>query len=65
MTVTDCANALEVSEYEVFCRAYLRWYGNAVDEFVVERDFGRYLHLAQELPVYVRSFLSRTYVLAA
>lgn len=65
MTVTDCANSLETSEYDVFCLAYTRWYGCIADGEVVERDFGRYLLYAQELPCYVRAFLTRTCVLAA
>ncbi|MDH3714689.1 MAG: hypothetical protein OET44_12675 [Gammaproteobacteria bacterium] len=65
MTVTDCANALETSEYEIFCRAYTSWYGRVLDRKTVERDFGRYLIYAKELPCYVRAFLSRTNVLAA
>ena len=65
MSVTDCANTLETSEYEVFCRAYTRWYGRALDDTTVERDFGRYLMNVQELPCYVRAYLMRTSVLAA
>lgn len=65
MTVTDFANTLETSEYEIFCRAYTSWYGRALDSMTVERDFGRYLTYAHELPCYVRAFLMRTNVLVA
>lgn len=65
MTVTDCANDLETSEFEIFCRAYTSWYGRALDRKTVERDFGRYLLCGPELPCYVGAFLMRTNVLAA
>ncbi len=65
MTVTDCANTLETSEYDVFCRAYTSWYGQSLDRVIVEQDFGRYLMNFQQLPCYVRAFLTRTCVLAA
>ena len=65
MTVTDFANTLETSEYDIFCRAYRSWYGCALDVAAVERDFGRYLMDTHELPCYVRAFLGRTNVLAA
>lgn len=65
MTVTDCANILETSEYEIFCQAYTSWYGRALDRRTVERDFGRYLMSAHEMPCYVRAFVTRTNVLAA
>ena len=53
MTVTDCANNLETSEFEIFCRAYTSWYGCILDRKMVERDFGRYLMYTRELPCYV------------
>jgi hypothetical protein len=65
VTVTDCANVLETSEYEIFCRAYTSWYGRALDRNTVEQDFGLYLMYAKELPCYVRAFVNRTNVLAA
>ena len=65
VTVTDFANTLETSEFDIFCRAYTSWYGCALDRITVERDFGRYLMNVQEMPCYVRAFLTRTNVLAA
>ncbi len=65
MTVTDYANAFETSEHEVFCRAWRHWYGRDDETSGVERDFGRYLALPEQLPCYVRSFLAHYYVLAA
>lgn len=64
-TVVEHANLLELSEYDVFCRAYVYWYGQTANATIVERDFGRYLMFAHELPCYVRAYLRGTGTLAA
>jgi hypothetical protein len=49
---------LDVSEYDVFRRAYLDWYGREPDPRVIDSLFGAYLR-TDELPMFVRHFARR------
>jgi hypothetical protein len=56
------AAALEVSEYQVFLRAYRDWYGDEPRERLIDASFGSYLRKG-EIPVWVRHF-ARRYLVA-
>jgi hypothetical protein len=49
------AQAMEISEYQIFVAAYLDWYGKKPDCRQVDRFFGTYLSRG-EIPVFVRHF---------
>lgn len=54
-TCVDLANELEISEHEVFLRAYRWYYGRS--PITIRRDFKRYiLSGCEEVPHYVRQF---------
>ncbi|MDH3714863.1 MAG: hypothetical protein OET44_13580 [Gammaproteobacteria bacterium] len=63
--VSLTARGLEISEFELFARAYRSWYGHAPVVRDLEREFGRFLNLRCNLPFYVRRFVARIDTLAA
>ena len=65
MAVAHAARALEISEFELFRRAFQAWHGCAPDTRELEREFGRYLNQQTALPFYVRRFVSHIAILAA
>lgn len=42
----DAAALLDVSEYDLLCRAYRRWYGREPDAGLMGRVFGAYMRAA-------------------
>jgi len=52
--VVDFANRLEVSEHDVFDRAYRHYYG--VDHACIKDDFRAYLR-DETVPIYVTGYL--------
>ncbi len=40
--IVQAANILEISEYEVFCRAYQDWHGQAGDDALIQASYNRY-----------------------
>ena len=63
--VAQCSGNLEISEFELFARAYRAWYGRAPVERDLEREFYAFLTLRSELPFYVRRFVTRVTTLTA
>ena len=64
-TLCEVASLLEMSEFELFRRAYHAWYGSWPDERELERQFGNFLHWPEQAPAYVQSYLrSPPYLLA-
>ncbi|MDH3451678.1 MAG: hypothetical protein OEN20_04605 [Gammaproteobacteria bacterium] len=59
------ARHLEISEFELFAKAYRSWYGYAPAERNLERVFGGFLNQRRDLPFYVRRFIPRIDTLAA
>jgi len=59
------ARRLEISDFELFARAYRSWYGYAPVVRDLEREFGSYLNQRCDLPFYVRRFIVRIDTLAA
>ena len=59
------ARQLEVSEFDIFGKAYRSWYGYAPAVRELEREFGRFLNQQCDLPFYVRRFIARIGTLAA
>ncbi len=59
------ARRLEISDFELFARAYRSWYGCAPIVCDLEREFGSYLNQRCALPFYVRRFIVRIETLAA
>lgn len=60
--VVQVANELEISEFEIFSRAYNDWYGRDADTRALERDFAQYLYFGAAPPWvrhYTRLFLGR------
>lgn len=53
--VVHTANLQEISEFEVFRRGHLKWFGRAPIEEQMESDFVRYLYFG-ETPPYVRHY---------
>lgn len=64
-TVSDLAEVLEVNEYEVFRRAYLRHYGCLADPLRLERDFRKYVFQPTYVPVYLSPYVGGIYILRA
>lgn len=62
--LSDIANTMEVSEFEVFRMAYRGWYGVNANPEEIERTFGRYL-VSGEMPGYVLHFCQQQSVLEA
>ncbi|MFQ5784758.1 MAG: hypothetical protein ACE5H8_08030 [Alphaproteobacteria bacterium] len=56
--VQRAADAMRVGEFDVFRRAYRRWFGHDADEPRIERDFVAYLFRGQA-PYWVRRFCRR------
>ena len=63
--VALCARRLEVSEYDVFAKAYRAWYGCAPVVRELEREFYGFLTQRRDLPFYVRRFVNGIDTLAA
>lgn len=59
------ARRLEVSEFDLFHKAYRSWYGHAPAVRELEREFGCFLNQQCELPFYVRRFIARIGTLPA
>ncbi|NIR30659.1 MAG: hypothetical protein GWN84_15375 [Gammaproteobacteria bacterium] len=53
--VLQAAAVLDVTEYELFHLAYLRWHGERADEQLLERRFAAYM-FRRVVPVWVRHF---------
>ncbi len=53
--VVHSANLLEISEYEVFRRAFQEWYGSQPDVASLEDDFAQYLYFSAT-PLWVRHY---------
>ena len=53
--ITDAANILETSEYEIFRRAYRHWYGSDPSEELLDTLFGAYLR-HQTYPAWARHY---------
>ncbi len=49
------ANLLDTSEFEIFRRAYLEWYGRDLDTKALGAEFSVYLHTSQA-PPWVRHY---------
>jgi len=49
---------LDVSDYEVFQRAYADWYGHEPDRHAIDAHFGAYLR-SEQLPIFVRHYVRR------
>ena len=61
----DIARLFETSEFEIFRKAYLAWYGHSPAENHLERDFGRFLRSPHRPPIYLQNYLRSTlYVVA-
>jgi hypothetical protein len=58
--ITQVANHLDTSEFEVFRRAHLDWHGRDAGTRMLERIFARYLHCG-DAPPWVRHY-TRTYL---
>lgn len=56
--VRQAAEALELSEFELFRAAHRAWCGADADARSLERDFGAYL-TRRRLPAYVRHYARR------
>ena len=63
--VARCSRNLEISEFELFARAYRTWYGCAPVERELEREFCAFLTLRCDLPFYVRRFVTQVTTIAA
>lgn len=63
--VALCARHLEISEFDVFARAYHAWYGRSPAVRDLEREFCSFVMLRCDLPFYVRRFLGRVDTLLA
>ena len=59
------ARGLEISEFELFAKAYRSWHGSAPVVRDLEREFGRFLNQRSDLPFYVRRFIARVDTLTA
>lgn len=59
------ARRLEISDFELFAKAYRSWYGYAPVVRDLEREFGNYLNQRCDLPFYVRRFIVRIDTLVA
>ncbi len=53
--VLQAAAVLDVTEYELFHLAYLRWHGQRAEEQLLERRFAAYM-FRRRVPVWVRHF---------
>lgn len=63
-TIDTLARILDVSEFEIFERAYERWYGRRPELAQLKKEFARYLY-RHELPLYVQDFVRNEHVLLA
>ena len=57
--VVHTANLLDVSEFEVFQRAYSDWYGREAETRTLEQEFVRYLYF-ECTPPWVRYYTRTT-----
>lgn len=60
LEVLTSASLLSVSEFQVFCLSYRRWFGQEADEATIESHFIPYM-FRDEVPIWVRHF-TRTVV---
>ncbi len=56
-TVSDVANRLQISEFEVFRRAWLQYFGSEAWRPMLERVFGEWIMGKREMPHWVRHYL--------
>ena len=63
--VALCARDLEISEFELFAKAFRAWHGRPPVVRDLEREFGGFLTQRCDLPFYVRRFITRIDTLAA
>ena len=63
--VSNLANILDLSDFEIFKRAYIYWHGCTPDVRQLEREFGQCLLGKKSLPVYVKSFLQKKHFIWA
>jgi hypothetical protein len=59
------ARGLEISEFELFVKAFRAWHGRAPVVRDLEREFGQFLNQRCDLPFYVRRFIARIDTLSA
>ena len=64
-TVSELARILELSEFQIFEKAYVHWYGCVPEAIQLEREFVHYITQQQALPVYVQNFLRQRHFLIA
>ena len=53
--VLRLANELEMSEFDIFRRAYNDWYGREVETSSLEKDFAQYMYFGST-PLWVRHY---------
>ena len=56
LAVLDAAAQADISDYEIFRRAYLAWFGQAPSDAYLERLFGSYLY-GGAVPHWVRQYV--------
>lgn len=56
--ILDASTLLEISEYDFFRLAYLRWHGEPADDRAVEGQFAAYM-FREVVPLWVTSFARR------
>lgn len=56
-TISNIANLLEISEFELFRMAYHAWYGSWPNDLEVEKHFGTFLTRPDAAPFYVQSYV--------
>jgi hypothetical protein len=54
-SVLNAAGILDITEYDLFHLAYLRWYGDSADEPTMEPHFAGYM-FRERVPPWVRHF---------
>jgi hypothetical protein len=64
-TLTELANSLGVKEFDLFEQAYAYWYGYKPKLTELESDFGKYIMNQRNLPIYVKSYISKPHFLIA
>ena len=55
LAVVNTAALLSVSEFQLFCLSYARWFGFEADEATIESHFTPYM-FRDEVPMWVRHF---------
>ncbi len=64
-TLTELANLLGVQEFDLFEQAYTYWYGQRPKPTELESDFGKYIMNQNNLPIYVKGYMSKPHFLIA